>query len=69
MGMEGDVIVTQDIFVYDIVGEDANGDLIGVHKSTGITKPKFAERARYYNEELNLVEALERANTDTMGAA
>ena len=69
MGMEGDVIVTQDIFIYDIVGEDANGDLIGVHKSTGITKPKFAERARYYNEELNLVEALERANTDTMGAA
>ena len=69
MGMEGDVIVTQDIFVYDIVGEDANGDLIGRHRSTGITKPKFAERARYYGEELNLVEALERANAENTGAA
>lgn len=69
MGMEGDVIVTQDIFIYDILGEDANGNLIGRHRSTGITKPQFAERARYYGEELNLVEALERANADTMGAA
>ncbi|MCZ4271723.1 CpaF family protein [Maritalea porphyrae] len=69
MGMEGDVIVTQDIFVYDILGEDANGDLIGRHRSTGITKPKFAERARYYGEELNLVEALERANAEEAGAA
>jgi len=69
MGMEGDVIVTQDIFVYDIVGEDANGDLIGQHRSTGITKPKFAERARYYGEEINLIEALERANSDNAGAA
>jgi pilus assembly protein CpaF len=69
MGMEGDVIVTQDIFIYDIVGEDANGNLIGHHRSTGITKPQFAERARYYGEELNLVEALERANANNMGAA
>lgn len=61
LGMEGDVIVTQDVFLYDIVGEDADNNLIGRHRSTGITKPKFAERARYYNEELNLVEALEAA--------
>ena len=27
MGMEGDVIITQDLFVYDILGEDANGNL------------------------------------------
>ena len=25
LGMEGDVIITQDLFVYDILGEDANG--------------------------------------------
>ena len=31
MGMEGDVIITQDIFVYEIIGEDANGNLIGRH--------------------------------------
>jgi len=64
LGMEGDVIVTQDIFVYDIMGEDANGMLIGRHRSTGITKPQFTERARYFNEEANLVEALEKANTE-----
>ncbi|MET3926891.1 CpaF family protein [Devosia sp. 2618] len=64
LGMEGDVIVTQDIFVYDILGEDANGMLMGKHRSTGITKPQFAERARYFNEEANLVEALEKSNTE-----
>ncbi|MEQ1899367.1 MAG: CpaF family protein [Devosia sp.] len=64
LGMEGDVIVTQDIFLYDIVGEDQNGNLIGRHRSTGITKPQFAERARYFNEEANLVEALEKSNVE-----
>jgi pilus assembly protein CpaF len=64
LGMEGDVIVTQDIFVYDIMGEDSNGQLLGRHRSTGITKPNFAERARYFNEEANLVEALERSNVE-----
>ncbi|KKC33084.1 CpaF family protein [Devosia psychrophila] len=64
LGMEGDVIVTQDIFVYDIMGEDSNGMLMGKHRSTGITKPQFAERARYFNEEANLIEALEKSNTE-----
>ncbi len=64
LGMEGDVIVTQDIFLYDILGEDSNGNLIGRHRSTGITKPNFAERARYFNEEANLIEALERSNVE-----
>ncbi|KKB76715.1 protein kinase [Devosia soli] len=64
LGMEGDVIVTQDIFVYDILGEDSNGMLMGKHRSTGITKPQFTERARYFNEEANLVEALEKANVE-----
>ena len=64
LGMEGDVIVTQDVFVYDIMGEDSNGVLLGKHRSTGITKPQFTERARYFNEEANLVEALEQANTE-----
>ncbi len=64
LGMEGDVIVTQDIFLYDILGEDTNGNLIGRHRSTGITKPQFTERARYFNEEANLVEALEKSNVE-----
>jgi pilus assembly protein CpaF len=64
LGMEGETIVSQDIFLYEITGEDASGNLLGRHVSTGITKPKFAERARYYNEEANLVEALEASNIE-----
>ena len=64
LGMEGDVIVTQDVFLYDITGEDGNGNLVGQHRSTGITKPKFSERARYFGEEPNLVDALERADVE-----
>ncbi|MFM9973842.1 MAG: CpaF family protein, partial [Beijerinckiaceae bacterium] len=33
LGMEGDVIVTQDLMTYVVEGEDANGKLIGKHKS------------------------------------
>jgi pilus assembly protein CpaF len=59
MGMEGDVIITQDIVVYDIVGEDQTGRLIGRHRSTGIGRPRFWERARYYGEETKLAAALD----------
>jgi pilus assembly protein CpaF len=61
MGMEGDVIVTQDVMVYDIEGEDANGKLMGRHKSTGIGRPRFWERARYYGAERQLAAALDAA--------
>jgi pilus assembly protein CpaF len=61
VGMEGDVIITQDLFVYEIVGEDAAGKIIGQHRSTGIARPHFWDRARYYNEEQRLAEALEKA--------
>ncbi|MGL4242814.1 MAG: CpaF family protein [Beijerinckiaceae bacterium] len=61
MGMEGEVIVTQDVMLYDIEGEDANGKLIGRHKSTGIGRPRFWERARYYGVERQLAAALDAA--------
>ena len=63
VGMEGDVIITQDLFVYEIVGEDANGKIIGRHRSTGIARPHFWDRARYYSEERRLAEALEKAES------
>jgi pilus assembly protein CpaF len=47
--------------VYEILGEDANGNLLGAHKSTGIGRPKFWERARYYGEEKRLAAALDAA--------
>ncbi|MCZ8182741.1 MAG: CpaF family protein [Beijerinckiaceae bacterium] len=61
MGMEGDVIVTQDLFVFDIQGEDANGRVLGKHKSTGIGRPRMWERARYYGEDKRLAAALDAA--------
>ena len=61
IGMEGDVIITQDLFVYEMIGEDAHGNLIGQHQSTGIGRPKFWDRARYYGEEKRLAAALDAA--------
>ena len=44
-------------------GEDANGKIIGEHKSTGIARPAFWDRARYFNLERELAEALEAAGS------
>ena len=63
MGMEGEVIITQDLFVYEIMGEDANGKIIGQHRSTGIARPHFWDRARYFGEDARLADALEKAET------
>jgi pilus assembly protein CpaF len=63
LGMEGDVIITQDLFIYDIVGEDNNGRIIGRHRSTGIGRPAFWDRARYYGEDARLAAALDAADT------
>ena len=59
MGLEGDTIVLQDILKYEITGEDENGKIIGAHKGTGIGRPRFWERAQYYNLEHDLAKALD----------
>jgi pilus assembly protein CpaF len=69
MGMEGDVIITQDLVVYDILGEDPGGKLVGRHRSTGIGRPRFWERARYYGEEARLASALDAMETSGERAA
>ncbi|MEQ8594678.1 MAG: CpaF family protein [Parvibaculum sp.] len=61
LGTEGDVIITQDLFVYEIEGEDETGRIVGKHKSTGIARPSFWDRARYYNQHHALAAALDRA--------
>ena len=61
LGTEGDVIITQDLFVYDIEGEDETGRIVGKHRSTGIARPSFWDRARYYNQHHALAAALDRA--------
>ncbi|MBI1330686.1 MAG: CpaF family protein [Alphaproteobacteria bacterium] len=59
VGTEGDVIITQDLMNYEITGEDETGRLKGVHKGTGIVRPAFWERARYFGMERELAEALD----------
>lgn len=61
IGMEGDVLITQDLFLYDLEGEDARGRIIGRHRSTGVGRPGFWDRARYFGEEKNLAAALDAA--------
>ncbi len=61
MGLEGDVVITQDLMLYEITGEDAAGRLVGRHRSTGVGRPRFWERARYYGEEQRLAAALDAA--------
>ena len=64
LGMEGDVIITQDLFVYEMTGEDASGRVIGRHRSTGIGRPAFWDRARYFNEEQRLAAAIDASEID-----
>src|ERR1700730_13013435 len=47
VGTEGDVVITQDLMTYEVLGEDENGRLSGRHVGTGIVRPAFWERARY----------------------
>ncbi len=61
IGTEGDVIITQDLMKYEIDGEDETGRIRGKHVGTGIVRPAFWERARYFGLERELSDALDKA--------
>jgi pilus assembly protein CpaF len=61
MGLEGETIITQDLIVFEMQGEDSEGRIIGKHKSTGIGRPRFWERARYFGLERELAAAIDEA--------
>ncbi len=61
IGMEDETVTLQNLIVYEITGQDANDKLIGRHRSTGIARPRFWERAEYYGETGRLGEALAQA--------
>jgi pilus assembly protein CpaF len=58
IGLEGDVVTLQDLFIYDVFGEDAGGRISGRHRTTGIARPHFWDKARYFGEEQRLTEIL-----------
>jgi pilus assembly protein CpaF len=43
VGMEEDVVTTQDIFLFDQQGIDADGRVVGFHRATGV-RPHFTDR-------------------------
>src|SRR5208282_3319386 len=59
VGTEAEVVITQDLLVYEMDGEDETGRIRGKHKGTGIVRPAFWERARYFGMERELAEALD----------
>jgi pilus assembly protein CpaF len=56
VGMEGEVITTQDLFNFKFTGEDADGNLVGEFEKAGL-RPVFSERADYFGLGQALLEA------------
>ncbi|MBC2768461.1 CpaF family protein [Pusillimonas minor] len=57
MGMEGDVIVTQELFKFNFEAASYAGEIQGSYDSAGV-RPAFSDRARYYGLESQLSEAM-----------
>ena len=57
IGMENDVIITQDLFTFKFQGESIDGKLCGTFESSGI-RPAFLSRAEYYGLAQTLLEAI-----------
>ncbi len=55
VGMEGDVITMQDLFIFDREGVASDGRVLGEYRPTGI-RPRFSDRMRAYG--INLPEAM-----------
>ncbi|MDQ3137233.1 MAG: CpaF family protein [Gemmatimonadota bacterium] len=54
VGMEGDVITMQDIFVYERQGINEDGKVLGRFRATGI-RPKFADRLQAFGIHLSSI--------------
>jgi len=57
VGMEGDVITTQDLYTFEFEGEDTQGNIKGNFKSSGL-RPHFLPKASYFGLDRALMEAM-----------
>ncbi len=57
VGMEGDIITTQDLFIFEFEGEGNDGMLKGQFRATGL-RPHFAPKAAYFGLEKRLLECM-----------
>lgn len=60
VGMEGDVVTMQDLFVLNVTGEDEYGRLLSTQASTGL-RPRFYDKTRQYNVHHLVQEAMGEA--------
>ncbi len=56
IGMEGDVIVTQELFKFEYLTEDEHGKIVGEYRSMGL-RPYTLEKARSFGFDQALLEA------------
>jgi pilus assembly protein CpaF len=56
IGMEGEVIVTQELFKFEYLDEDADGKIIGEYRSMGL-RPYTLDKARGFGFDQALLEA------------
>jgi pilus assembly protein CpaF len=57
VGMEGEIVTTQNLFNYEFQGEGKDGLLLGNFKSSGL-RPHFAPKAAYFGLDKPLLEAM-----------
>jgi pilus assembly protein CpaF len=57
VGMEGEIITTQNLFNYEFQGEGKDGLLLGSFKSSGL-RPHFTPKAAYFSLDKPLLEAM-----------
>ena len=57
VGIEGEIITTQDLFTYEFEGEDRDGMLLGSFRSSGL-RPQITEKAAYFGLDRPLIEAV-----------
>jgi pilus assembly protein CpaF len=57
LGMEGDVITTQELFTFEVEGETPEGKLTGYFRSSGL-RPHFAPKAAYFGLDKPLYETM-----------
>ena len=57
VGMEDDIVTTQDLFTFEYTGEDSAGMILGDFVYNGV-RPHFSSKAKYFGLERALLEAL-----------
>lgn len=57
VGMEGEIVTMQDLFSFEFVGEDTDGNLVGEFKCSGL-RPAFLQKAKYFGLDKALMQAI-----------